>query len=418
MNGKLATAALALVLVSVGCTRSDPPAEIRIGAVYPLSGSQGPGGVDEHRGIMLAADLANRDGGVNGRPIRIESVDTPGSDAAAAAVDQLRDAGVDLVLGSYGSTISGPASAEAASNGMLFWETGAVGMLPPASDRGGLTFRVPPTGEVLGRAAIAYIADHVAPERHRDPAALRYAVSFVDDAYGRSVASGAEAELRARGLRNVGRFGYDFRTVDMGRLVHRIAAARPDVLFVSAYLDDAIALRRELVAQHVKLLANIGTSSSYCMPAFGSTLGEDAVGVYASDKPSASSINPAGLRPEARSLLQRANDAYYAKWDEDMSPAALAGFSAAWAFFTDVLPEASSLDPADVAAAARAVVLPRGSLPNGSGLRFGAPGTSNAGDNVAAASVIWKWVAPGEAAVIWPPAFATDPIDPSTSDAW
>ena len=418
MNGKLATAALALVLVSVGCTRSDPPAEIRIGAVYPLSGSQGPGGVDEHRGIMLAADLANRDGGVNGRPIRIESVDTPGSDAAAAAVDQLRDAGVDLVLGSYGSTISGPASAEAASNDMLFWETGAVGMLPPESDRGGLTFRVPPTGEVLGRAAIAYIADHVAPERHRDPAALRYAVSFVDDAYGRSVASGAEAELRARGLRNIGRFGYDFRTVDMARLVHRIAAVRPDVLFVSAYLDDAIALRRELVAQHVKLLANIGTSSSYCMPAFGSTLGEDAVGVYASDKPSASSINPAGLRPEARSLLQRANDAYYAKWDEDMSPAALAGFSAAWAFFTDVLPEASSLDPADVAAAARAVALPRGSLPNGSGLRFGAPGTPNAGDNVAAASVIWEWVAPGEAAVIWPPAFATDPMDASASDAW
>ena len=154
------------------------------------------------------------------------------------------------------------------------------------------------------------------------------------------------------------------------------------------------------------------------MPAFGSTLGKDAVGVYASDKPSASSINPAGLRPEARSLLQRANDAYYAKWDEDMSPAALAGFSAAWAWFTDVLPEASSLEPADVAAAARAVALPRGSLPNGSGLRFGAPGTPNAGDNVAAASVIWEWVAPGEAAVIWPPAFATDPIDPSTSDAW
>ena len=78
-----------------------------------------------------------------------------------------------------------------------------------------------------------------------------------------------------------------------------------------------------------------------------------------------------------------------------MSPAALAGFSAAWAFFTDVLPQASSLAPADVAAAARAIDLPRGSLPNGSGLRFGAPGTPNAGDNIAAASVIWEWVAPG-----------------------
>ena len=210
----------------------------------------------------------------------------------------------------------------------------------------------------------------------------------------------------------MGSFGYDFRTVDMAKLVRRIAAAKPDVLFVSAYLEDAIALRRELVAQHVQLLANIGTSSSYCMPAFGATLGEDAVGVYASDKPSASTIDPAGLRPDARALLPRANDAYHAVWDDDMSPAALAGFSAAWAFFPDVLPAAASLAPADVAAAARAVDLPRGSLPNGSGLRFGAPGTPDAGDNVAAASVIWEWVSPGEAAVIWPPAFATEPDRP------
>jgi branched-chain amino acid transport system substrate-binding protein len=415
---KLASLACCLALVGVGCTRESTSNEIVVGAVYPLSGAQGPGGIDEHRGIMLAADLVNRDGGVDGRSIRVESVDTPGADAAAAAVDQLRDAGIDLVLGSYGSTISGPASAEAAANGMLFWETGAVGMLPPGADRGGLTFRVPPTGAVLGQAAIAFIADQVAPERHRDPASLRYAISFVDDVYGRSVAEGAEQELRTRGLNDVGSFGYDFRTVDMVRLVRRIAAAKPDVLFVSAYLEDAIALRRQLVAQHVKLLANIGTSSSYCMPAFGATLGEDAVGVYASDKPSASTINPDGLRPDARALLLRANDAYDAAWDEDMSPAALAGFSAAWAFFTDVLPAAASLAPADVAAAARSIDLPRGSLPNGSGLRFGAPDTPDAGDNVAAASVIWEWVSPGEAAVIWPPAFATEPIDPSASDAW
>ena len=199
----------------------------------------------------------------------------------------------------------------------------------------------------------------------------------------------------------------------MQRFVHKVAAARPDVLFVSAYLDDAIALRRQLVAQHVPLLANIGTSSSYCMPAFGATLGKEAVGVYASDKPSASAINPAGLRPEGRALLERANAAYYARYDTDMSPAALAGFSGAWALFTDVLPASPSLDPAAVADTARTVDLPRGSLPNGSGLRFGALGTPEAGDNVAAASVIWEWVSPGHAAVIWPPAFATQPMDPS-----
>ncbi len=409
-----------LGLLAAACTSgsSSPHGTVVVGAVYPLGGSQGPGGIDEHRGVLLAADLANRDGGVNGASIEVRSIDAEGPDAAPGAVAALADDGVRLVLGSYGSTISGPASTAAADRGMLFWETGAVGMLPPASDLGGLTFRVPPTGEVLGRAAIAYIADHVAPSLHRDPASLRYAISYVDDAYGDSVAGGARAELKSRGLHDVGDFGYDFRTVDMQRFVHKVAAARPDVLFVSAYLDDAIALRRQLVAQHVPLLANIGTSSSYCMPAFGATLGKEAVGVYASDKPSASAINPAGLRPEGRALLERANAAYYARYDTDMSPAALAGFSGAWALFTDVLPASPSLDPAAVADTARTVDLPRGSLPNGSGLRFGALGTPEAGDNVAAASVIWEWVSPGHAAVIWPPSFATQPMDPSASDAW
>lgn len=408
-----------LVVLAAACTGSRPPAEdLVVGAVYPLGGSQGPGGIDEHNGVLLAADLANADGGVDGRSIVIRSVDAEGPDAAPGAVAALADDGVDLVMGSYGSTISAPASEAAAARGMLFWETGAVGMLPPASDAGGLTFRVPPTGEVLGRAAIAYIADQVAPSRHRDPRRLRYAVTYVDDAYGDSVAAGARAELRDRGLHDVGDFGYDFRTVDMAALVHRVAAARPDVLFVSAYLDDAIALRRQLVAQDVPLLANIGTSSSYCMPAFGATLGKDAVGVYASDKPSAASINPAGLRPEGRALLERANTEYRSRYGTDMSPAALAGFSGAWALFSDVLPNAASMAPTEVARAAQMVDLPRGSLPNGSGLHFGATGTDTAGDNVAAASVIWEWVSPGHAAVIWPPAFATDPMDPSESYAW
>jgi branched-chain amino acid transport system substrate-binding protein len=411
--------AVVLALVAAGCSLvRDRTSSLVVGAVYPLSGGQGSGGIDEHRGVLLAADLVNQDGGVNGHPVQVDSIDAEGSDAAPGAVAALASQGVRLVLGSYGSTISGPASAEAAKRGMLFWETGAVGMLAPGSDLGGLTFRVPPTGEVLGSAAIRFIADQLAPTWHRDPSTLRFAISYVNDAYGRSVARGGESALRAAGLRDVGSFGYDLATVNMKDLVRRIAAAKPDVLFVSAYLDDAIALRRQIVKQHVHLLANIGTSSSYCMPQFGATLGEEAVGVFASDKPSATSIDPAGLPVGTQALLARADAAYEARWGEHMSPPALAGFSGAWALFTDVLPHATSDDPAAVAEAARGVDLPRGSLPNGSGLRFGAIGTPDAGDNLAAASVIWKWVSPGHAAVIWPPAFATAPMDPSTSDAW
>jgi branched-chain amino acid transport system substrate-binding protein len=327
-------------------------------------------------------------------------------------VQDLHADGVDLVLGSYGSTISSPASATAADNDMLFWETGAVGMLTARSRPGVRTFRMPPTGAVLGRNAIEFVNGPLAEAFGRDPRDLRYAVSFVDDVYGRAVAAGALQAAAELGLDVVGRFGYDFRTADYDALARRIERSGADVLFVSAYLVDAVELRRALVRNDVDLLASIGTSSSYCMPEFGEALGDGALGLFASDKPSGDAIDPATLRPDGADLLERARAAYDKRWGQEMNPAALAGFSAAWALFADVMPAADQLTPDAIGEAALAADLPAGSLPNGSGLRFGDPGTATAGDNVAAAAVIWEWLEPGEHMVVWPPKLATHRVHP------
>ena len=132
----------------------------------------------------------------------------------------------------------------------------------------------------------------------------------MDDVYGHAVADGARAELRDRGLEASADVAYDPRRYDPAKVVAEVAAARPDVLFVVAYLEDGVALRREQVRQHLPLLASIGTSSSYCMPEFGALLGRDAVGLFASDKPDTHGINPSGLAPDARALLDRADAAY------------------------------------------------------------------------------------------------------------
>ena len=184
------------------------------------------------------------------------------------------------------------------------------------------------------------------------------------------------------------------------------------MLFVSAYLEDGVALRRTYVRQGFDLLASIGTSSSYCHPQFGEALGEDALGLFASDKPDSGSLNTEGLTPDARDLLARASEAFRGRFGEAMSAPALSGFSAAWALFHDVLPRATSFGAEAVARAARGIEIPRGALPNGSGLSFGAPGTPDAGANLRAASVIWEWVGVGERAVVWPPQFATTSIRP------
>src|SRR2546429_257266 len=156
---------------------------------------------------------------------------------------------------------------------------------------------------------------------------LRYAVAYVDDVYGRAVGSGALVELRAGGQALAGSFPYDAHAGDFAPLATRIAASRPDVLFVAAYLDDAVAMRRSLVAAHAPPVTGIGTSSSYCMPAFGETLGANAVGLFASDKPDAAAVRVDALSPEGRATLAWAQARYRARYHEAMSAPALSGFS-------------------------------------------------------------------------------------------
>lgn len=408
-------AGLAMVVVillsalAAGTVQSAGARPIEIGAVYPTQGGQGSGGLEEFRGLSLAAEYINGRGGVGGRPVRLQLADAESWDAAPDAVERLARAGIGVVVGSYGSTISRPAAATASRLGLVFWETGAVGELSAEAASGTRVFRVPPTGGALGRAAVRFVRDQIAP--HAQPQRpLRYAVAYVDDVYGRAVGGGAIAEIRRSGLPLEAAFAYDPRRTQYRDLVGRISRARPDVLVVAAYLEDGVALRRALVAARVPLVANIGTSSSYCMPAFGRLLGQDAVGVFASDKPDGDDIQPNRLAPGAGQALRWATAEYRRRYGEAMSTPALAGFAGGVALFGHVLPHARSLTPDGVAEAARRIALPPGSLPNGSGLAFAPPGSPDAGANINAASVIWEWIKPNTRAIVWPRAFANHPI--------
>ncbi len=409
---RIGLVALGLILaggLALGIGQSSARSPIEIGAVYPTHGGQGAGGMEEFRGVSLAAEYVNGHGGVHGRPIRLSLADAESWDAAPDAVEHLARAGISVVVGSYGSTISRPAAATASRLGLVFWETGAVGELSMDAATGTRVFRVSPTGGALGRAAAGFVRDRLSP-RVRLNRPLRYAVAYVDDVYGRSVGLGAVAEIRRSALPLVAVFPYDPRHTRYEDLADRIARAQPEVLVVAAYLEDGVALRRALVHAHVPLIASIGTSSSYCMPAFGQLLGQEAVGLFASDKPDGEVIHPDRLSPEGGRALRWATAEYRRRYGEAMSAPALAGFAGGIGLIDYVLPRARDLSADAVAEAARQINLPDGTLPNGSGLAFAPPSSPDAGANLRAASVIWEWVRPYTRAVVWPAAFATHPI--------
>ena len=201
---------------------------------------------------------------------------------------------------------------------------------------------------------------------------------------------------------------YNPYTPDWTPVMRAIAAAKPDILVLSSHIQDGIAFRRAFLAAGLDVKVFMGTTMAQCDQDFGNVLGSGAVGVFASDRPQGD-FNPNALDPQARALYDR----FAALWKQRTGAApdeeGIAGFSAAWVLFADVLGRAGSDSADDIAAAARALDLPDGSLPNGGGVLFSsAPG--QLGQNVRAAAVIWQWQAPRVSVVVWPPVYATGQV--------
>jgi ABC-type branched-subunit amino acid transport system substrate-binding protein len=406
---RAATAVLLLALFA-GIPAVGQGRPIVVGAVYPVEGPQAApgGGIDEYHGLVLAAAYVNGHGGVNGRSVQIRLASAPSSDAAPGAVEQLAESGIAAAVGTYGSVIARPAAETAAHLGLVYWETGAVGDISAQAGPGTHFFRVAPSGAVLGREAVAFVRDQLAPRLHR-PGPLRYTVAYVDDAFGRSEAQGEIAEIRRSGLPLAATLPFNPWHVNYTTLTAQITGARTDVLIVGAYMENAVALRQAILRAHVPLAVNIGGCSAYIMPEFGRRLGAGAVGVFSSDK-TGDLLPTRALTPAAAEALLWARREFRQRYGHPLWEPALSGFTGGLALFQDVLPRTRDLSAAGIAAAARRAALPAGSLPNGAGLAFGAPGTARAGENLRAASVIWEWVAPNTRALVWPPEFATHAV--------
>ena len=414
------------------------PDPIRIGAVFPLHGSAAQLAGEEERGVEIARDIVNAGGGIHGQPIALEVRDLARAADAPAVMASLKAAGVQVVIGAYSSELSIAASAAAADAGIVYWEAGAVA--DRLTGRGlPLVFRVGASGSNLGMNSAAFAATQLASRLGKTPAQLRLAIVAVDDDYARSVADAAATTARSSGVPIVARLTYSLALPRWASLMAELAAAHPDVIVLASHIPDGIAFRQAMLQAGLHVGALIGSTMAECSPDFAGDLGPDAVGVFASDRPTggfqADALAPAARKvydqfaaawarqPGARSSASPGSDAYGpndAEY-EIHGPAAetgpgpteegLSGFTAAWALFHEVLPTVSNqaADARQIAAAARLVDLPTGSLPNGAGLRFSsAPATL--GQNERAAAVIWQWQAVGSYAFVWPATYATGPI--------
>lgn len=105
MKVPVAIALTLLLCASCQDPKRAPPKEVRIGAVLPLTGPAAGYGVSCRSGIDLAIAQANREGGVLGRRVRADFLDSQGrpEDAALAAQRSITRDKVELLIGEVSS---------------------------------------------------------------------------------------------------------------------------------------------------------------------------------------------------------------------------------------------------------------------------------------------------------------------------
>jgi branched-chain amino acid transport system substrate-binding protein len=205
---------------------------LRIGLLLPQSGDGAALGTPLIDAAERARDEINAAGGVGGADVELIAEDE-GTTAASAmdAIGELLDAGVDAVVGPASSNVAVAVLDDLVDARVLTCSPTATALaLDDFPDRG-LFFRTAPS-DSLQAATIAKLAE--------ETGALRVAVAYLDDVYGRPLANATIAALSSRGLTVTDPVPFGGSDESLVNEATLIASGEPSAIVVLADADQGI----------------------------------------------------------------------------------------------------------------------------------------------------------------------------------
>jgi len=274
----LAGAAL-LGVVGCGGGGGQGGGALRIGALYPFSGSLALLGEESFRGAELARRQRNQDGGVAGSQIEYVRADVPDPNVARTEAERLLSRErLQVLIGTYSSALAMTASEVAARRGATYFELGAI--TDPFTERGYETvYRTNPPAREFAASQIRFIEEWLAPELGKEPSALSIAIAHEDSDYGTSVAENVRNEAGPAGLNIASVQPYDAEASDLTPVILRLKNANPDVVIAVSYAQDAILLSRQAKQQDLDAPL-FGTGGGHSLQSFIEAVGDAGDGVF------------------------------------------------------------------------------------------------------------------------------------------
>src|SRR2546422_1598271 len=225
------------------------PKQITLGAALPLSGAEAKSGARMRDGYELAVELANREGGVDVGgarvPVKLMLLDDR-SDGPSdqRAVEELDAAGVDVVLGTFNSSLVEKGSATAENLRVPYVAgTGASKALYQRQFK--YLFGLQSPIEQLGNALMRWAEEE--QQNGKLPTPARVAILWEKTSHGKEYAEAVKnftgkTPRRRAAWQIVMDESFDLNSKDFKPVLERLKGMNVDVVLVDAHLPDYITM--------------------------------------------------------------------------------------------------------------------------------------------------------------------------------
>ncbi len=364
---------------------------VKLGAIYPFTGPMALLGEESYRGAELATMLVNQKGGLWGKQIEFVKGDAPNANAGQAEAERLINReNIQIIFGSYSSSISYAASEVANRNQVTYFELG--GISDPITERGfKYLFRTCPTASMFAYGQVKFIAEYAAEKLGKAPKDMKVAIVHEDSLYGTTVAKYNEEALKKYGVTQVMAAPYNAKAVDLSSTILKLKKYNADALCATSYITDAILFWRQAKELGYSPKVLVGSGGGHTMKDFQDALGSDVEGVANVDF-TQFEVNKA-FAPGLDEFIELYKKTY------NMPPRSghsLTNFTGALIMYA-VLEKAGSFDPEAVRKAALAYKQDPGTTPSGWGADF----DPKTGQNLACEVLTMQWTKE-KLVTVWP----------------
>ncbi len=255
-NKILISAGAATALAPFNITRAQT-AKLKVGVLLPKSGLQGLIGQSCQKGADVAPAVIKERFGVD---IEMMNADTETNiDTARTRAERLIQEGAHCLVGAYDSGAAAAIAQVAEQRGVPFVIN--IAAAPQITEQGyKFVFRNFPVASELVRNGLALINDLLQATQTTPRSAV---FMHVNDTFGQANAKAVEAllpELNSP-FKVSETIAYDPAAKDLTVEVSKAKASRADFLLLACRLNDAIALRREIVKQRWNIMGIISPGS-------------------------------------------------------------------------------------------------------------------------------------------------------------